>query len=84
MLELITLLEVLKMQTIKICCQIPHSILHIDDVKIACGHLTLKLCDFLPGYKVIELFSMFYFFSDNYGKTAHEFTFIFCDNLFRC
>lgn len=37
MLELITLLEVLKMQTIKICCQIPHSILHIDDVKIACG-----------------------------------------------
>lgn len=37
-----------------------HSTLHIDDTKIACGHLIMKLLEFLPKYKAIELLSMFY------------------------
>ena len=34
----------------------------------------MKLLDFLPKYKVTNLFSVFSFSSDNYGKMAHKVT----------
>lgn len=66
MVSLIGLLKILKGQTINICCQIPIQ-LYILMIKIACGHLIMKLLEFLPKYKAIELLSMFYFSSDNHG-----------------